>query len=206
MPYLMHAKKAWLSIKTTLVIACPMLVSFYSYPNWGVANHLPPPPMQYVILKLSSISLPWWLGNPLFRHCDTLTCTIRYCNDSPHKRFHIVTIRPHRGRTVQPPPNRSVRPHRSGSKRWLWQSEPRTIRPILCSTRRGGGDSSDHDKQMALLKKRCCANWENFTHAWVSRAQAWPNITLNMARPTQQSSAWTQVNGVLLGGVNHTPG
>jgi hypothetical protein len=139
MPYLMHAKKAWLSIKTTLVIACPMLVSFYSYPNWGVANHLPPPPMQYVILKLSSISLPWWLGNPLFRHCDTLTCTIRYCNDSPHKRFHIVTIRPHRGRTVQPPPNRSVRPHRSGSKRWLWQSEPRTIRPILCSTRRGGG-------------------------------------------------------------------
>ncbi len=62
------------------------------------------------------LTVPWWLGHPLFRHCDTPNRTIRHCNDSPHKHLHIVTIRPHRGRTVRPPPNRSVRPLRSGSK------------------------------------------------------------------------------------------
>ncbi len=86
-----------------------------------------------------NLRVPWWLGHPPFRHCDTPTRTIRHCKDSPHKHLHIETIRPHRGRTVRPPQNRSVRPLRSGSKRWLWQSDPCTIRPILCSARRGGG-------------------------------------------------------------------
>ncbi len=99
-----------------------------------------------------SASVPWWLGHPPFRHCDTPTRTIRHCNDSPHKHLHIVIIRLLWGRTVLTPPNRSVRPHWSGSKCWLWQSDLRTIWPILCSTRRGGGDSSDHDTQMALFK------------------------------------------------------
>ncbi len=62
------------------------------------------------------------------------------------KRFHIETIRPHRGWTVRPHPNRSVRPLRSGSKCWLWQSDPFSASP-------GGlGDSSGDNTQMALLK------------------------------------------------------
>jgi hypothetical protein len=74
------------------------------------------------------------------------TRTIRHCNDSPHKRFHIETIRPLWGRTVRPHPNRSIRPLRSRSKRWLWQSDPFSASP-------GGlGDSSGDDTQMALLK------------------------------------------------------
>ncbi len=38
------------------------------------------------------------------------------------------------------------------------------------------------------VKKQHCATRENFTHAWVSRAQAWPYLTPNMVRPTQQTS------------------
>ncbi len=52
----------------------------------------------------------------------------------------------------------------------------------------GWGDSSGDNTQMAMLKKRRCATRENFTHAWVSRTQAWTNLTPNMARPTQQNS------------------
>ncbi len=82
----------------------------------------------------------------------------------------------------------------------LVQSDPFSASP-------GGlGDISGDDTQMALLKKRHCATRENFTHAWVSWAQAWPNLTPNMARPTQQNSTYARVNGVFLGGVNHTPG
>ncbi len=61
-------------------------------------------------------TVPWRLRHPPVGHCDTPTRTIRHCNDSPHKHFHIETIRPHRGRTVRPHPNRSVQPLRSGSK------------------------------------------------------------------------------------------
>jgi hypothetical protein len=131
--------------------------------------------------------VPWRLRHPPFRHCDTPTRTIWHCNDSPHKRFHIETIRPHRGRTVRPHPNRSVQPLRSGSKRWLWQSVPRTIRPILCFARRVRGQFGRRHTDGAV-KKQLCATRENFTHAWFSWAQAWPNLTPNMARPTQQNS------------------
>ncbi len=95
----------------------------------------------------SNVPGPWWLGHPPFRHCDTPTRTIWHCNDSSHKCLHIETIRPHRGRTVQPPPNRCVWHLRSGSKHWLWQSDPFSAPP-------GGGVgySSDHNTQMALLK------------------------------------------------------
>ncbi len=117
----------------------------------------------------------------------TPTRTIRHCNDSPHKRFHIEIIRPHRGWTVGPHPNRSVWPLRSGSRRWLWQSDPRTIRPILCFARRVRGQFRRRHTD-GTVEKRCCATWENFTHAWVSWAQAWHNLTPNMARPTQQNS------------------
>ncbi len=131
--------------------------------------------------------VPWRLRHPPFRHCDTLTRTIRHCNDSPHKGFHIEIIRPHRCRTVRPHPNRSVRPLRSGSKRLLWQSDPRSIRPILCFTRRVRGQFGRRHTDGAVKKQRC-PTWKNFTHAWVSRAQAWHNLTPNMARPTQQNS------------------
>ncbi len=125
-------------------------------------------------------TVPWRLRHPPVGHCDTPTRTIWHCNDSPHKRFHIETIRPHRGWTVQPHPNRSVQPLRSGSKRWLWQSDPFSASP-------GGlGDSSGDDTQIPLLKT--ALRHPNFTHAWVSWAQAWPNLTPNMERPTQQNS------------------
>ncbi len=102
---------------------------------------------------MSDSLVPWWLGHPLFRHCDTLTCNMQHCNDLPLKCLHIVTTWPHRSRTVWPAPNFSVRPLKSGSKCWLWQSDPRIIRPILCSARWGGGGLQfSHDTQMALLK------------------------------------------------------
>ncbi len=131
--------------------------------------------------------VPGWLRHPPVGHCDTPTRSIRHCNDSPHKHFHIETIRPHRGRTVRPHPNRSVRPLRSGSKCWLWQSDPRTIRPILCFARQVTGQFGRRHTDGAV-KKRHCATRENFTHAWVSWVQAWPNLTPNMAIPTQQNS------------------
>ncbi len=78
-------------------------------------------------------------------------------------------------------------PLRSGSKRWLWQSDPRTIRPIFCFARRVRGQFGRRHTDGAV-KKRRCATREDFTYAWVSWAQAWPNLTPNMARPTQQNS------------------
>ncbi len=45
------------------------------------------------------------------------------------------------------------------------QSDPVSAPP-------GGGGRLGHYTQMVLLKKWCCATSENFTHAWVSRAQA----------------------------------
>jgi hypothetical protein len=149
--------------------------------------------------------VPWWLGHPPFRHCNTSTCTIRHCKDSPHKRFHFVTIWSHRGQTVRPTPNRSLRSLRSGSKCSLYNPIHGQSNPFFAPPGRGG-DSSHHDTQMTLFKKRRCATRENCTHAWVSQAQAWPYLIPNMARPTQQSSTSAQVNGVFLGGVDHTPG
>jgi hypothetical protein len=137
--------------------------------------------------RISKLAVPWRLRHPPVGHCDTPTRTIRHCNDSPHKRFHIETIQPHRGWTVQPHPNLSVRPLRSGSKRWLWQSNPHTIRPILCFARGVRGQFGRRHTD-GSIKKRRCATWENFTHAWVSWAQARPNLTPNIARPTQQNS------------------
>ncbi len=148
-----------------------------------------------------NLRMPWWLGHPPFRHCDTPTRTIRHCNDSPHKRLHIVKIQPRRGQTVWPPPNCSVRRLKSGSKYWLWQSDPFSAP----RSRGGGGEQFGPRHTDGAVKKRHCATRENFTDAWVSKAQAWPNLTPNMARPTQQSSTSARVNGVLLGGVNHTP-
>ncbi len=137
--------------------------------------------------RAKRFSVPWRLCHPPVGHCDTPTRTIRHCNDSPHKRFHIETIWPHRGRAVRPHPNRSIRPLRSGSKRWLWQSDPRTIRPIFCFARQVSGQFGWRHTDGAVKKQRC-ATREDFTHAWVSWAQAWPNLTPNMVRPTQQNS------------------
>jgi hypothetical protein len=69
----------------------------------------------------------------------------------------------------------------------------------------GGGGQFGPQHTDGAVKTRCCATRENFTNAWVSRAQAWSNLTPNMARPTRQSSTYAQVNCVLLGGVDHTP-
>ncbi len=109
--------------------------------------------------------VPWRLRHPPVGHCGTPTHTIQHCNDSPHKCFHIDSIRPHRDRTVRPHPNHSVRPFRSGSKRWLWQSDPRTIRPILCFAGRVRGQFGRRHTDGAV-KKRHCTTRENFTHAW----------------------------------------
>jgi hypothetical protein len=78
-------------------------------------------------------------------------------------------------------------PLEGGSKRWLWQSDPWSIRPILCFARRVRGQFGRGHTDGAVNKWSCTTR-ENFTHAWVSRAQAWPNLTPNMARPTQQNS------------------
>ncbi len=110
------------------------------------------------------LAVPWRLRHPPVGHCDTTTRTIRHCNDSPHKRFHFETIRPHRGRIVRPQPNRSIRPLTSGSKCWLWQSDPRTIRPIFCFGRRVRGQFGRRHTDGAV-KKRRCATREDFTHA-----------------------------------------
>jgi hypothetical protein len=140
--------------------------------------------------------VPCWLGHLPFRHCDIPTRSIRHCNDSPHKCLHIVTIRPHWGWTVRPPPNLSVWPLRSGSKRWLWQSNPRIIWPILCSAQRGKEGQFGPRHTDGAVKKRRCATGENFTDAWISRAQAWPNLTPttppNRALPRYRSvvSCW----------------
>ncbi len=110
------------------------------------------------------------------------------------------------GWTVRPPPNRSVSPLKSGSKCSLWQSDPQTIRLISLLRTVGGGGQFGPWHTHGAVKKCRCATWENFTHAWVSRVQAWPTLTPNMARPTQQSSTWARVNGVFLGGSDNTPG
>ncbi len=121
---------------------------------------------------ISPSTVPWWLGHPPFRHCDTSTPIIRHCNDSPHKRFHFMTIWPHRGRTVRPPPNRSVRPLKSGSKHSLWQSDP-----FLCSARQGGGGNSlDHDTEMALLKNAAAP--PEITSPTHGSAERNPDLTL----------------------------
>ncbi len=62
---------------------------------------------------------------PPFRHCESLTRTIRHCYDSSQECFRVVTPRPprSRGQTIRPLPYRSVWPLKSRSKCWLWQSE-----------------------------------------------------------------------------------
>jgi hypothetical protein len=138
------------------------------------------------VVNTTRLYRSWCLDDyatPPFRHCDTPTCTIWHCNDSPHIRLHIVTVRP-TGVGLSDHPQTAQFGLTSGSKRWLWQSDPGTIRPILCSARRRGLQFGPRHTDGAV-KKRRCATRENFTHVWVSRAQAWPN----MARPTQQSSA-----------------
>jgi hypothetical protein len=103
---------------------------------------------------------------PPFRHCDTPTRTIRHCNNLSHKHLHIVSFRPHRARTVRPPP---VRPLKMGlnvccdnpthgkydpfSSLIKLRKELRTnLLKLKKFGRLAGMDSSDHDTQMALLK------------------------------------------------------
>jgi hypothetical protein len=90
---------------------------------------------------------------PPVGHCDTPTCTIRHCNNSPHKRFHIETIQPHRGRTVRPHPNRSVRPLRSGSNVGC-DNPPHEQSDPFSASPGGLRDSSGDDTQMALRHPR----------------------------------------------------
>jgi hypothetical protein len=49
----------------------------------------------YVAYILSTtLSVPWHLCHPPVGRSDTPTRTIRHCNDSPHKCFHIETSDP----------------------------------------------------------------------------------------------------------------
>jgi hypothetical protein len=50
----------------------------------------------------------WSLVRPLFRHCDTLTRTILYCNDFTKNHSRFVIIRPQSGRIVWLPQNCSL--------------------------------------------------------------------------------------------------
>jgi hypothetical protein len=140
-PNLRNPKLQYSQVKNSIVGHC---ISFFWVTGWGYEKSRTLLPVSGTRKQI--VSVPWQLRHPPVGHCDTLTRTIRHCNDSPHKHFHIETIRPHRGRTVQPHPNCSVRPLRRGSKCWLWQSDP------FSALHGGLGDSSGDDTQMALLK------------------------------------------------------
>ncbi len=149
--------------------------------------------------------VPWWFRHPPFRCCDIPTRTIRHCDDSSYKHLRIVTIQPYRGWTVRPPKATQFDPLKVGinircDNPTHGQSDPFSALPS------GGGGQFRPRHTDGTVKKWHCVTREKFTDAWVSQAQAWPNITLNMARPTQQSSTSAWVNGVLLGGIDHTMG
>jgi hypothetical protein len=120
----------------------------------------------------------WRLGRPQLRQCGTSTHTIWHCIDLTQECFHTATLRPHRGRTVRPPPNCSVRPIKSGSKRWLWQSNSwvgtTENLAILCFIW-GGRDSAEHRTQMVLIEKAMCHPTE--LHLHMSQPGMCPNLT-----------------------------
>jgi hypothetical protein len=122
--------------------------------------------------------VPWQLGHPPFRHCDTSSCTIPHCNDSTQKCFNIVTLQPHRGQSVRPPPNHSIRPLQSGSKRWLWQSDQwdstTEILANICSAW-GRQDSAKYHTQMMLIKTALCNPRE--LHQHMGQPGMCPNLT-----------------------------
>ncbi len=112
-------------------------------------------------------------------HLVTFRLTLFLCNNSTQEHFHIVTLQP-TGVTVRTPPNRSVRSLKSGSKRWLWQSDlwvsTTENLTILCSAW-GWRDSVEHRTQMALIKNTAWMAHPTELHQYMGQPGMCPNLT-----------------------------
>ncbi len=146
----------------------------------------------------------------------THMCTLEICIWSLHIRclddcatpqLDTVTLRPTPSGTVTIRP-RNVFILRQSDPTWVGQSDhtqtaqsdplevglnvgcdnPTHEQSDPCSVSPAGYGQFGRRHTDGTVKKRCCATQDNFTHAWVSWAQAWPNLTPNMSRPTQQNS------------------